>query len=117
MRRIADYFSWFSAATVDGYLPCLQLHAVPSRSGSHCVSAVVRLAGSSTPHTPSGLSREAEARPAAVHIFGGLMGWVVSATPRPLYPTERDPVPILQQAGWAPGPVWVGPKNLAHTGF
>jgi hypothetical protein len=23
------------------------------------------------------------------------MGWVVNATPRPLYPRERDPVPIV----------------------
>ena len=25
-------------------------------------------------------------------------GWVVNATPRPLYPRERDPVPTLQEA-------------------
>jgi hypothetical protein len=23
------------------------------------------------------------------------MGWVVNATPRPLYPRERDPIPIV----------------------
>ena len=22
-------------------------------------------------------------------------------------PREREPVPILQEAGWAPGPVWI----------
>jgi hypothetical protein len=27
---------------------------------------------------------------------------VVNASPRPLYPWEREPVPIVQQAGWAP---------------
>jgi hypothetical protein len=26
------------------------------------------------------------------------MGWVVNATPRPLYSRERDPVPIVQEA-------------------
>jgi len=31
---------------------------------------------------------------------------VVDATLRPLYPRERDPVPIVQEAGWAPGSVW-----------
>ena len=36
------------------------------------------------------------------------MGWVVNATPRPFYPRERDPVPIVQEAGWAPRPVWTG---------
>jgi hypothetical protein len=25
---------------------------------------------------------------------------------RPLYPRKRNPVPILQEAGWVPGPSW-----------
>ena len=25
----------------------------------------------------------------------------------------KDPVPIVQEAGWAPGPVWTGTENLA----
>jgi hypothetical protein len=30
------------------------------------------------------------------------MGWVVNATPRPLYPRERDPVPIVGgPQGWS----------------
>jgi hypothetical protein len=28
----------------------------------------------------------------------------------------KDPVPIVQEAGWAPGPVWTGAENLASTG-
>ena len=28
--------------------------------------------------------------------------WVVNATPRPLYFRERDPVAIIQEAGWTP---------------
>jgi hypothetical protein len=31
---------------------------------------------------------------------------VVNATPRPLYPRQRDPVPVVQEAGRAPRPVW-----------
>ena len=27
--------------------------------------------------------------------FGARWGWVVNDTPRPLYPRERDPVPIV----------------------
>ena len=42
--------------------------------------------------------------------------WVVNATPRPLYPRERDPVHIVQEAGWAPGPVWTGAKNRVIEG-
>jgi len=38
---------------------------------------------------------------------------VVNATARPLYPRERDPGPVVQDAGWAPGPVWTGAENLA----
>ena len=26
-------------------------------------------------------------------------GWLFNATPQPLYPRERDPVPIVQEAG------------------
>jgi hypothetical protein len=30
---------------------------------------------------------------------------------------RKDPVPIVQEAGWAPKPVWTGAKNLAPTGI
>ena len=36
--------------------------------------------------------------------------------PAALYPRE-DPVPIVHEAGWAPGPVWTGAENLAPTGI
>jgi hypothetical protein len=42
---------------------------------------------------------------------------MASSTPRPLYPRERDPVPIVQEAEWAPGPVWTAAENLAPTGI
>ena len=29
----------------------------------------------------------------------------------------KDPVPIVQEAGWASGPVWTGAENLAPTGI
>ena len=29
----------------------------------------------------------------------------------------KDPVPIVQEAGWAPGPVWTGAENLVPTGI
>ena len=28
-------------------------------------------------------------------------------------PPRKDPVPIEEEAGWAPGPVWTGAENLA----
>jgi hypothetical protein len=41
-------------------------------------------------------------------------GW---STPRPGRCTPAKDTPILQGAGWAPGPVWTGAKNLAPTGI
>ena len=31
------------------------------------------------------------------------------------FTTGKDPVPIVQDAKWAPGPVWTGAENLAST--
>ena len=41
------------------------------------------------------------------------MGCVINATARPQYPQEGYPAPIVQEAGWAPGPFWTGAENLA----
>ena len=30
---------------------------------------------------------------------------------------KNDPVPIVQEAGWAPEPVWTGAENLAPIGI
>jgi hypothetical protein len=32
-------------------------------------------------------------------------------------PMGKDPVPIVQEAGWAPGPIWRGAESLATTGI
>jgi hypothetical protein len=45
------------------------------------------------------------------------MGWGVSVTPRPLSTPGKYPVPIVQEAGWDPGPVKTGAENLAPTGI
>jgi hypothetical protein len=37
--------------------------------------------------------------------------------PRPLFTPWKDPVPIVQKAGWARGPVWTGAENLASFGI
>ena len=34
-------------------------------------------------------------------------------TPAALYP-GKDAVPVVQGAGWAPGPVWTGGKSRPH---
>jgi len=48
------------------------------------------------------------------HDCGTRRRWVVSSTPRPHFTSVKDPVPILQEAGWAPGPVWTGGKSRPH---
>jgi len=46
----------------------------------------------------------------------GLEGGEGSASrPGRSLPPGKDPVPIVQEAGWAPGPVWTGAKNLVST--
>ena len=50
-------------------------------------------------------------------LTSALEGGVWSASsPGRLYP-GKDAVPIVQEAGWASEPVWIGAENLAPPGF
>jgi len=40
--------------------------------------------------------------------LGTRWGWMVNTTPWPLDPQKGELVPIMQEAGWAPEPVWTG---------
>jgi len=44
-------------------------------------------------------------------------GWGVRVTPLPFFTPGKDPVTIVQEAEWAPRPVWTGTENLAPTGI
>jgi hypothetical protein len=48
--------------------------------------------------------------------LGARRGWVVNTTPLPVYP-GKHPVPLVQEAGWAPWPLSTCVKNLASTGI
>ena len=48
------------------------------------------------------------------HDHGTRREWVVSSTPRSNFTPGKDPVPIVQEAGWATGPVWAGGKFRPH---
>jgi len=39
---------------------------------------------------------------------------MVSSTSRQQFTPGKDPVPIVEEAGWAPGPVWTGEKSRPH---
>ena len=40
-----------------------------------------------------------------------------AARPGRTLPHGKDPVPLVQEAGWAPGPVWTDAENLVPTGI
>jgi hypothetical protein len=48
---------------------------------------------------------------------GTRRGWGDSVTPQLLFTPRKDPVPIVQEVGRAPGPVWTGAENLTPTGI
>ena len=48
------------------------------------------------------------------HDCGTRRWWVVSSTPRPHFTPGNEPLPIVQEAGWAPGSVWTGGKSRSH---
>ena len=48
------------------------------------------------------------------HDCGTRRWLVLNSTPRPSFTPGKDPVPILQETRWAPGPVWTGGKSRPH---
>ena len=48
------------------------------------------------------------------HFHGTRRGWVVSSTVGPHLTPGKDLVPIVQEAGWAQGPAWMGGKSRPH---
>jgi len=46
-------------------------------------------------------------------LYGG--EWLTPSLGR--FTPEKDPVPIVWEAGWAPRPVWTGAENFAPLGF
>jgi len=47
-----------------------------------------------------------------IHNHGASRGWMV-AMAWPLYPWKTDLVSLVQEAGLASGPVWMGTEDLA----
>jgi hypothetical protein len=48
---------------------------------------------------------------------GATKGWLVKATPWPLYLREGKAVRTVQENKGASGPVWASPENLTQPGF
>jgi len=45
------------------------------------------------------------------------MVWVVNDTPQSFYFRDRDPLVMVETAGWTPRLVWTGAENLTPTGI
>ena len=52
-----------------------------------------------------------------LHDQGTRSWWGVNVTPRALFTPGKDPVPIVQEVGWAPEPVWKCEENIVPTGI
>jgi hypothetical protein len=57
--------------------------------------------------------RESRGLALPFHGHSTRIGWGVSVRLRPLLTPGKYPVPIVQEAGWAQGPVSTGAENLA----
>ena len=60
---------------------------------------------------------ERESRNSSTLSLTWALGGVGNATPQPHYPREWNPVSILYEGGWVPGPLWTSAENLAPTGM
>lgn len=56
-------------------------------------------------------------RPRALSLTSTLVRGEWSTSHSGRFNPANDPVPILQEAGWAPGSAWKCAENLAHTGI
>ena len=63
---------------------------------------------------PEGEQRYSSTLSLTSALDGG--GWPMSSPGR-FTPGKEDPVPIVQEVRWVPGPVWTGAENLAPTGI
>lgn len=101
---------------------CLCLLTVCKLEGVHFWISGVKVAGSDS--RVNGLSlraikaRRAGRRTARPTLNSGAR-WrlVVSANPLPIYPRERDSLPIVQEAEWTSGPISIGLERFVPTSF
>ena len=67
-----------------------------------------------SPYRPGVAQKVGRGMALIFHDRGTRSRWVVSSTPRAHYNPGKDPVPIVQEAGWTPGPVWTGGISRPH---
>ena len=83
----------------------------PPPSFNHSNNVKVKVLPITGHEGPEGEKRYSPTLSGPWHLDEG--GW---SAPRPgRFTPGKDLVPIVQKAGWAPGPVWTGAENLAPT--
>jgi len=84
----------------------------------YCVLSEMKVGsiGKGKVHPCTGRTGHRESRGIALlfHDHGTRRFWGVSHTPRPPFTLGEDPVPIVQDVRWTPGPFWTGAENLAQ---
>jgi len=111
-------FLWVSLADSQSLLlESLPLHPSVALGSAHCKKVKCTLVQAMRFCTGRTAHRESRGIALLFHDHGARRGWGVSVTPQPLFTLGKDPVPIVQEAVWAPGPVWTGAENLASTGI
>jgi len=83
-------------------------------TGCYCNILLIRIKVKWCRYRPGVAQRVGRGIALLFHHRGTRKGWVVSSTSRPHFTPGKDPVPILQEAGWAPGPVCTGGKSRPH---
>jgi hypothetical protein len=83
----------------------------------HCKKVKVKVTLVQALRLCTGRTAHKGSRALLFHDHGTRRGWGVSVTPRPLFTPGKEPVPIVQEAGWASGPVWTSAENLGPTGI
>jgi hypothetical protein len=104
-------------------LQCHKIYGQPPE-GSHCLEAkvntnkvkctLVQALRLCTGHT---VHRGSRGIALPFHDHCTRRGWGVSIMPQPLFTPGKDPIPIVQEAWWAPRPVWTGAENPAPLEF
>ena len=81
------------------------------QSYSNCLIGIYYIKVKWSRYRPGVAQRVGKVIALLFHDRGTRRGWVFSSTPRPHFTAGKDPVPIVQEAGWAPGTVWAEEKS------
>jgi len=86
----------------------------PSSGSVLCELATVKKKVKRSRYRPGVAQRVGRGIALLFHDRGTRRGWAVSSTPRPHFSPGKDPVPVVQEAGWAPVSVWTGGRSRPH---